>query len=736
MALILHLTDLHLGGRPGDQSLDDYKSDIVPYAERVTRQELLKSTLRNLGRHLHKQKKTLDAVVVSGDVTVAGDPTGFLALPGLLAELDEVLPAADHIIVVPGNHDVTWKTLPSSSERYKNFVDLVRNKGYVTPFLDGVDLPSAGVGADYPQHRVSLDAGQVEIIPLNSSNYCGTFEPLHYLSEAQWQSLTDALPTVDPSSVRKELERLRQQDVPRFSPQQFHAVSQMLEAIGAPVRGNNPMRIAVLHHQLLPVSTSEEFKPYEAIVNLGALLRFLEANSFNVVLHGHKHTASAYWCDLRATDEMGGRTQALVISGSTVGGHDSQRREVCRLISVQAKTTAAQVILIPVPGIEAGSSVGSLEERHFPLWDVARVCAKSVDSVKVVEAESFDSVYDRLLSYFADRSEHDTVSNMVCEVNNVGYPTRLPPNYPDILDRFNANKQAWLDDLVRWWQRPNTVLDDPFGFTHGERIYKYGGDHNQFADAITALAVKRSTSRAIVDLVDPPRDGWKFGRKAPSFCSFQFTITKRDKNLVLNCIAYFRKQEMRYWWPVNYAELALMQNDAVERLSSTYNGIQPGSIVTIAAIAYASQSVPKVAVPIVDRLLDEDPDILWQLAYALAWPSVPAVGDLKGKWDRLLTDLVPDVKPDPDGVPIAIHGLKDLIREIGRFKRFHTGENIENAEIVLSSLLQINVAYAKETSTEEPTAERHKKWREECARSIDQLRVVLNRCWARGQKES
>jgi hypothetical protein len=285
----------------------------------------------------------------------------------------------------------------------------------------------------------------------------------------------------------------------------------------------------------------------------------------------------------------------------------------------------------------------------------------------------------------------------MCEVHDATYPVGLPVNYPDVPATFDGDRQAWLDDLVRWWQHMKPARDDPSAFTHGARIYKYRGVLDQFRGAMEALQTKPTSSRAIVALVDPSEDGWKSNRKAPSFCSFQFLITKRGKELVLDCIAYFRKQEMRYWWPVNFAELALMQNKAVEHLSQTHIGLRSGSIVTIASIAYASRALPKVAVPIIDRLVDEDPDTLWQLARSLVWPTAGVAQLMKPKWERLLADLTPAPKPDPDGVPVAIQGLGDLIREIGRFKRFHAGPDIDEAQVVLSGLLQVNGAYATET---------------------------------------
>ncbi|MGH7973635.1 MAG: hypothetical protein ACREIC_33375, partial [Limisphaerales bacterium] len=71
MALILHLTDLHLGHRGGGEPLGDYKSDFVPVAERINRSNLLISTLAALAEQLRAKGDVLDAVVISGDITFA-----------------------------------------------------------------------------------------------------------------------------------------------------------------------------------------------------------------------------------------------------------------------------------------------------------------------------------------------------------------------------------------------------------------------------------------------------------------------------------------------------------------------------------------------------------------------------------------------------------------------------------------------------------------------------------------
>jgi 3',5'-cyclic AMP phosphodiesterase CpdA len=112
VALILHLTDLHLG-TTGLDPLDDYKSDFVPISERVTRHSVLASTLSALSRHLTENNYTIDAILISGDVTYANGIEGFEALAATLEILGDQLPPPERIVVVPGNHDVKWGTEPS-----------------------------------------------------------------------------------------------------------------------------------------------------------------------------------------------------------------------------------------------------------------------------------------------------------------------------------------------------------------------------------------------------------------------------------------------------------------------------------------------------------------------------------------------------------------------------------------------------------------------------------------------
>jgi 3',5'-cyclic AMP phosphodiesterase CpdA len=346
VALILHFTDLHLGNA-ADDSLGDYKTEFVPIGERVTRQKVLHSTLTALSRHLGETGEQLDTVVISGDITYANARDGFEALAGTPDLLGDRLPPPERTVVVPGNHDVKWHASPSSRERYENFLTFVRARSYVTPMLDGVDVPPL----EPDRHQLLLDGGRVQIVPINSANYCGVFAPFKYLSNDQWTEIEPSPGVPNLPLLEKELNGLRSFDAARLTPQQLEALGSMIESAGSPSQPGR-IRIALLHHHLLPVSTSEEVKPFESVVNLGALRNFLLAHEFDVVLHGHKHTSNIFWDTMTSFGSTGNKTsrRILVVSGSTVGATEAPRAEVCRLLRLDARTTAPRITVIAEHG--------------------------------------------------------------------------------------------------------------------------------------------------------------------------------------------------------------------------------------------------------------------------------------------------------------------------------------------------------------------------------------------------
>jgi 3',5'-cyclic AMP phosphodiesterase CpdA len=726
MPLILHLSDLHLGPVEKGQVVGDYKNEIVPLADRTNRHDLLRTTLREIGRYLRGESQTLDAIVITGDTTLANDERGFELLPKLLDVLEGVAPPSNRILIVPGNHDVRWQTPPGSAERYDQFVRHTRTLGYITPLLDGVDGIGKGPVAEPPKHYLLGEDASWVVIPINSANYSGTLEPLKYIDESDWDRLT-----VDPSAKR-ELERLRLQDVPRVSEAQLAAARELL--IHAEQRARDLdrdpkylTRIVAIHHQLLPISTVEEFKPYESIVNLGLLRHFLRENRIDIVLHGHKHADFIYRDHIYDTHAPSGGQphEVLVIAGATIGTGDYRRTETCRLIDLQVKGGSAKLSVASVPAIPSGGRLASPSWRRFTVSSYPHGTLRSAELAQIISGDSASDVYDRALALFEDLPKHSPIANLMCTVFLGSGAGDLPSAYPEIPGvAGHAERQRWFVDLVAWWQRPKSVLAGRLRFTHGGRIFRLGGKLDQLDEAVKALRAKEDSSRAIVILVDPIED--EIGnskRKFPAFCLFQLTIRRlASGGRQLDCIAYFRKQEIRYWWPVNLAELAAVQRKALDRLIGDYRDLGAGDLTTIAASAYAGASIPKVAVPAVDRLVDENPQLLASMVYALFWRDMPDRMRFGAEWTRLLDDLMPEEYPDPDGVPVALDGLEFLLKAIRSFSP-HRAEATALVE-KLEALHELNSVYADETVLDCPP-ERHTRWRDQVTPIVGDLRQQI-----------
>src|SRR6478609_821428 len=139
MALLLHLTDIHIGDK---QSTDDHKAGgAIGYPERHQRFTTYCSTLKSLGKQLEAESRILDAVIVSGDITVRNQEDGFKLFKDLIESLGSAKPLNNNVVVIPGNHDVQWG-VKDFKKKYKHFLKYIRSEGYRTPYLDSIDNPS------------------------------------------------------------------------------------------------------------------------------------------------------------------------------------------------------------------------------------------------------------------------------------------------------------------------------------------------------------------------------------------------------------------------------------------------------------------------------------------------------------------------------------------------------------------------------------------------------------------
>ena len=362
MSLLLHLSDLHLGNAPGEDVVGDYKIEAVTEVDRVTRARLLRNTLKALADRLAETGETLDGIIITGDVTTQGRRDGFNELPGLLAALGTALPDPGRIVVVPGNHDVTWGSEPGTRERYRFFIESIRAAGYVTPLLDGIDYdrdePTAGVSP-------LLVGSDFVVAAVNSADMCGVLEPFSHAAAAELERLMAA--DVLSEDLQAQIRRVRTYDMPRISHRQMSALAGMLDHVPAGLA-----RIVALHHHLMPVREEEEVKPFEAIVNLGAFSTFLGDADIDIVAHGHKHAAKVQ--TLALTGASGERRFAVLSSCGTIGNALGTGYEIAKLIRIHSDLpTLRRVEILSIPAVGSGSRLrGKIDSIYDqPTWRTA-----------------------------------------------------------------------------------------------------------------------------------------------------------------------------------------------------------------------------------------------------------------------------------------------------------------------------------------------------------------------------
>jgi hypothetical protein len=450
MSWILHASDPHLGVVSEGQALDDARLPVAR-EDIETTQRVFRRTLSSLRPYVRANGRPA-AAVISGDLTYKATQEGFDGFVELLEERADVLPEdRRRILIVPGNHDVDWDQPAGTLERYASFLGATRERGCTTPLLDGVDFTTAGpVGlepgvVDVP-HIVANEA--FLIIPINSSNYCGTVLDLEGGWDGdEWAQKLEPLGD-DREMALRQLQALRQHDIARVSRQQVEALKALFDALDLSVdRGDDlRLRIAVIHHQLLPVSAREELKAFESITNLGFVRQTLRAFGIDVVLHGHKHESSLYWDFARlGSDDITTPLRRILVVASP--GHFRVNGPVMRALEFESSPAARNLKITTFNGVESYEAQPHTEEPlTLPAW-LGQMQSESAER-SVVRGRTTHETYARLCAQFGLDAE-EIVSNVVCQIDDAGDAEMLPPDYPDAAA---PGKQQWFTDLINWWQ--------------------------------------------------------------------------------------------------------------------------------------------------------------------------------------------------------------------------------------------------------------------------------------------
>jgi 3',5'-cyclic AMP phosphodiesterase CpdA len=699
MNWMLHISDPHLGEVPGNE-LDDEKEVFEHQPDLETSQTVFVHTLTIMDRFVAENGRPALALV-SGDLTYRNRASGFQAFKELLAQRAGILPEdPSRIVVVPGNHDVAWDEKPATRKRYAGFLDVTRALGCTTPLIDGIDFnENTGVlKAEARRYHHHAESEDVLAIPLNTSNFCGIpVTPRGGWTAEEWKTELQTRGLASDTTLLSELKKLHQQDIARISKRQVEALAAYLAEHGlADPAHDDRLRVAVLHHQLLPLSTREERKAFESIVNLELLRQLLRDYGIHVVAHGHKHESAMYWHTVGAGDGVLSTPphRCLVVSAP---GRFDVGAPTMRAIILDGSRRARNVRLMTFAGAHAQRrNPLVIDDQMVPVWQATMESEQRPQTV--VAAANAHTAYARIRALFELEGENPRL-NVVCEVEDPSDAMRLPPDYPPVP---GGDRDKWLAELVEWWQlrRSELVGEGLAPFNHGERIHTRWGE--QVDRVVRSLKDREGSSRALILLMAPRETGrYPEDQRDPTTGSYpalvlvEFAVVERDDTRMLDCFAYFRVQEMQFWWTVNVAELARLQEEVRVLMEDPPAA---GRIVTYTAVAHWKTALPRVAVPAVD-LLVEDGGRLSGLAFAVAYPKTATVL-AREDWARILDDLSGVGREEPPRPRVGAQRLRDEVA------RLATAVSSPKLTAVAVALQEICLQYAafENVATLTPTA--------------------------------
>lgn len=646
----LHITDTHITGAGVPLKRDDFK-EIIPGIEQTTREAALELVFERLSERLRRGGDVLDAIIFTGDATLKGDEGGHKALLELLLKhFASVGIAPQNIVATPGNHDVPKGTEPGSEDRYKAFVNVWRAAGCVTPWLDGIDetrTMTPGI------HRLVGPDARWAIYPINSANWSHVNSILPSPLKDIWDEVHILLAKHDAdqaAALRKQFDDLAQFDMARVSEAQLEELRRIVGDTPSSA-GGHQIRIAALHHHLRAPSLREEIKAFADFTNLALLRQTLRERAIDVVLHGHKHEHAASF-DHIYSDEGGEPHRTLVLSGATFD--DKRDSDAARLVTIHDMPFAPRLATAPVSVPRGGSELKIGNPQEFRLWPLDY----RADGPVVIQGTDFETVYHRACELALGEAKGGTlITHLDLDADRA---ILLPVTYPLPESMTEVERQTWLDELVSWWQMDRSQLDQRIPFIHGNRLRRFAGRIDQI-DRVRKMLAKKGSSRAVATLIDPTKDFEPDGddEAFASFCLVQFRKRETVASAAIDIVGYYRAQEFARWWPINVAELRALQLSVVRGSRMTC-----GRITTITAEARSSGKSPtQVAMPVIDRWLDQYPERLYVLANSLlgSGGDLPLRSLVVREWFQTLDDLKEATERfNPDGVPIAIEGLQAL----------------------------------------------------------------------------
>jgi 3',5'-cyclic AMP phosphodiesterase CpdA len=309
---ILHISDLHFSSKGSPHGYIGNKAGLEsptgPIGDNPT--SIFIATLKSL-MQLYKQRSWPGVVIVNGDLVNTGGldinrrtrETEFSKAIQFLKDIAETLRIdKKKIFIVPGNHDVTWDADLEWMGRFQEFIEATDQFTTVIKEANQLQSRSCKIGT-------LRDGTIIEVVLLNSSLYGGTKDESkdNYISDVEEKlkeelssQITDQQRQLIVDMMKKNVGML---DLALIGGMQREVLRSPMalsnkggkhkgEAPGSPggtnAKAQKQIRIAVLHHHLLP-DPHLGITQFEAVLDAGSVLDSLLDGQFDLVLSGHKH---------------------------------------------------------------------------------------------------------------------------------------------------------------------------------------------------------------------------------------------------------------------------------------------------------------------------------------------------------------------------------------------------------------------------------------------------------------
>lgn len=651
MVKLVHISDMHATKDFSKQGSIDKKVDL-PRVESSFEKEFFDSFEKYLEKEHHDGKR-INLFIISGDIVFRGDLKAHATFSkefiGLLKRQGY---SKNDVMVVPGNHDVKQGTLPSSQDRYRDFLDAW--KGCKIPYLDGCNN-RANIFID--------DTNHVIVIPVNSCNWSHTKINVDEAIQKHIDSLKN-------EKLKEKFEKQFTYDAAYISEDQLKHLEKELQKIKKQKNYNQYTKVIVQHHHLLPVDDKIEIKELSDIINLKHLQKFIIEHEVKVILHGHKHTGKSFYEYLSYSNEP-----YKILIGSAENVHyGSIFNELC----------------IEDKSVEINSYSKSLDKRLHKRFDLYGY-HKSSNIIRLEEKNIHD-LYEQIC--FFSQNSHKNNKTIITTLDLEKYEENalaIPKVKNELSEQVRYERE--IASIVEWWQKDSS--NQKVAYQHGTRLRKYHGFKNQI-EYIQQLFQKNNldSSRGIAILTEPIKDFDGYETEFPSFVSLQFLI-RDDKYLDL--IGYYRVQETRHWWPINILELFTLQSNMLQKINEINKNVVRGKLTTIAASVrfHETYAFGHSYISRVDILMENDPTRLAAISNAL-FCNIQA-SEYVNDWDDIFTDLqkLKQSQYNPDGNAFPISGLEYLYDFLKKIKT-----NSEQQNKFVNELERLNdvIALCKKSS--------------------------------------